>query len=258
MKVMPSKVGAERKKILILVGLVVIGAIVFLINRSPDGPPSQAAAPVSVNDSATAGRPARGAAASTSQTAPPTPSSLTLMPPQRGGAGRRTESAIEDFKPTLKLPDGTDVSRIDPSLKLDLMAKLREIPLEGGERSLFEFGPEPAPPVPHVSPVKPQTPSPAATQAATAAAAAAGTPGGTPAKPAAPPIPLKFYGYVSESKGPAKRAFFLDGEDIVVAGENETIRNRYKVVRIGVNSAIVEDTTNKSQQTLPLVEELPG
>ena len=49
---------------------------------------------------------------------------------------------------------------------------------------------------------------------------------------------MKFYGYVSESRmvtpGAAKRAFFLDGEDIVVAGENDIIRNRFKVIRIGV------------------------
>jgi hypothetical protein len=84
----------------------------------------------------------------------------------------------------------------------------------------------------------------------------------TPPKPVIPPIPLKYYGYVSESRavapGAAKRAFFLDGEDIVVAGENDMIHNRFKIIRIGVNSAVVEDTTNKNQQTLPLVEELPG
>jgi hypothetical protein len=80
----------------------------------------------------------------------------------------------------------------------------------------------------------------------------------TPPNPSPPPIPLKFYGYVGESQGPSKGAFFLDGEDIVVAGENDVIRSRYKVVRIGVNSAIVEDTATKNQQTLPLIEELPG
>ncbi len=84
----------------------------------------------------------------------------------------------------------------------------------------------------------------------------------TPPKPVIPPIPLKYYGYVSDSRnvapGAAKRAFFLDGEDIMVAGENEVIHNRFKVIRIGVNSAVVEDTSNKNQQTLPLVEELPG
>jgi len=36
------------------------------------------------------------------------------------------------------------------------------------------------------------------------------------------------------------------------------IHNRFKIIRIGVNSAVVEDTTNKNEQTLPLIEELPG
>ena len=83
-----------------------------------------------------------------------------------------------------------------------------------------------------------------------------------PAKPAVPPIPLKFYGYVDASQAAspssARQAFFLEGDDIFVAGENDVIGNHYKIVRITANSAIVEDTTNKNQQTLPLIEELPG
>jgi hypothetical protein len=241
MKLVPTKVGAERKQIFILGGLMVVFAIVYWINHTPDGPQPQAAAPTPVSaPSPNISRPTRAGAVY---------EATTPMPPQRGGGGR-ADSSIQDFKPTLKLPEGTDVSRIDPSLKLDLMAELQTIPLEGGERSLFEFGSEPKPPLPKVSPVKPQpVPVPAPVTVVTPPA---------PAKPVAPPIPLKFYGYVSETEGPNKRAFFLDGEDIVVAGENETIRNRYKVIRIGVNSAVVEDTANKNQQTLPLVEELPG
>lgn len=84
---------------------------------------------------------------------------------------------------------------------------------------------------------------------------------GEPPKPSgpppAPPIPLKFYGFSSRSG--AKRAFFLDSDnEIAVAGENDVIKNRYKIVRIGVNSVVVEDLTNKNQQTLPLIEELAG
>ena len=248
MKLIPAKIGAERKQIVILAALLVVFVVVYWINRNPDGAQPQASAPSGAGP-LTAANPAPARAGSSSTTAL-TPSSLTPMPPQRGGPDRRAEASIQDFKPTLKLPEGTDISRIDPSLKLDLMAKLLNTPLEGGERSLFEFGPEPKPPLPHVSPVKP-APLPVPLPAVPVTPAA-------PVKPAAPPIPLKFYGYVSESQGPSKRAFFLDGEDIVVAGENETIHNRYKVIRIGVNSAIVEDTTNKNQQTLPLVEELPG
>jgi hypothetical protein len=68
---------------------------------------------------------------------------------------------------------------------------------------------------------------------------------------------VKFYGYSGTARTAGVRsAFFLDGEDIVIARENEMIRNRYKILRIGVNSALVEDTVSKNQQTLPLIEEL--
>ena len=81
-----------------------------------------------------------------------------------------------------------------------------------------------------------------------------------PPEPKAPPIPLKFYGFVNKTKVGDKRAFFLDGEEIVIAGEGDMIKKRYKIVRIGVNSAVVEDTEFKgnNQQTLPLEAELNG
>jgi len=243
MKWIPSQFGAEPKKLAVLGGLAVVLVAVYFINRNPDVPqPPAPARPAVTGPAPLKPLPARPA----SKSAP--------LPPQRSAGARQGDAAIQDFKPTLKLPEGADVSRIDPSLRLDLMAQLQQLPMEGGERSLFEFGapPKPKTPTPVVEPVKPQSPA-----AAAAAAAAAETPV-TPPKPVVPPIPLKFYGYVNESQGPSKRAFFLDGEDIVVAGENDVIRNRFKVVRIGVNSATVEDTTTKNQQTLPLIEELQG
>jgi hypothetical protein len=245
MSLIPTQLGADRKKIAILGGLVLVLATVFLLNRTSDGPQPQAASPAAPAPVISANSVPRG------NVNAPAPSALIQMPPQRGGGDRRAEASIQDFKPSLKLPDGVDVSRIDPSLKLDLMAKLQQTPLQGGERSLFDFGAEPRPPLPKVNPVKPP-PLPIVPVTPVAATPV------MPPKPVIPPIPLKFYGYVSESEGPSRRAFFLDGEDIVVAGENDTIRNRYRVIRIGVNSAVVEDTTNKNQQTLPLIEELPG
>ena len=160
-------------------------------------------------------------------------------------------SSGDDFRPSLKLPEGMDVSSIDPNLKLDLLAKVRKVSAEGGSRSLFEFytpPPPPPPPLPKQPPIIPKPP----TDAERRAAEAKNEP---PKPPPPPPIPLKFYGLSGGLRSAARRAFFLDGEDIVQAGENETIRNRYKVVRIGVNSAVVEDTVAKNQQTLPMVEE---
>jgi hypothetical protein len=80
-----------------------------------------------------------------------------------------------------------------------------------------------------------------------------------PPKPAAAPPPspisLKYYGFSSAPGNTVKTAFFLDGEDILVAKEGETLKRRYRLVRIGVNSVVMEDTESKRQQTIPLSEE---
>jgi hypothetical protein len=238
-KLAPKGIGAEPKKLAVLGGLLVAAVVVYWMNRTPPAPESAPA--VSQTRSIPVAPPARAVAPA------PMPAQRT---PARGGIGVRT--SVEDFRPTLKLPEGADVSRIDPTLKLELLAKVQQVPMEGGTRSLFEFSQPPAPPPPPVKPIKPGP--------VTAEAKPPETPPAPPAeppKPAAPAIPLKFYGYVNNARGGGtRRAFFLDGDDIFVAGENDLIRNRYKIVRIGVNSAVVEDTTTKNQQTLPLVEEL--
>ena len=162
----------------------------------------------------------------------------------------------EDSKPSLKPKKDEEVDRsnIDPTLRLDLLAKLKNVKVEGGGRSLFDLGPAPAAVPAQKEPEKiavvhlPIGPEPKP------------TPPPPPPPPTAPPVPLKFYGFVNQTKAGVKRAFFLDGEDIIVASEGQLIKSRYKIVRIGVNSAVVEDTQFKTnnQQTLPLVEEVPG
>ncbi|MBY0372842.1 MAG: hypothetical protein K2Q23_02545 [Bryobacteraceae bacterium] len=155
-----------------------------------------------------------------------------------------------------------DPMTIDPTLRLDLIAKLQEVRYAGVGRNLFEFGgvaPEPA---------KPTTPDPKIPirkpgLEPTRLARAAGpdtkpVPPPPPPPPQAPPIPLKYYGYV-DNRSPLKRGFFLDGEDIQVAGEGQLIKRRYKVIRIGLTSVEMEDISFPGQrQTLPLVEEPIG
>jgi len=80
-----------------------------------------------------------------------------------------------------------------------------------------------------------------------------------PGPPPAPPIPLKFYGFVHAARTGDRRAFFMENDDIYIAAEGEMIKKRYKVIKIGINSAVLEDSQYKSdqnnQQTLKLVEE---
>jgi len=241
-RLLPSNVGAEPKKLAILGAFVAVLGAVYWYNRTPSGGTEMAA--VSTPSAPAPAQPAPAPVtrpAAVPQATRSTPGSATA----RGGN-------IADFKPTLKLPEGFDVSRIDPALRLELLAKVREVGPEGGAKSLFEFSQPPPPPPPKVKPI---VPGPVASAAPSPAEAPKGPPE-PPKPPPPPPIPLKFYGYAGTTRSGTRRAFFLDGDDILVAGENETVKNRYRIVRIGVNSAVVEDTTNKNQQTLPLVEEL--
>ena len=133
------------------------------------------------------------------------------------------------------------------SLRLDLLAKLQQVELPAAGRNLFQTGPPPKPAVPlagkePVIALKTEPPKPAA-------------PLPPPGPPPPPPINLKYYGFSAAAGNSTKTAFFLDGEDILMAKEGETVKRRYRVVRIGVNSVVMEDTENKHQQTLPLAEE---
>ena len=69
---------------------------------------------------------------------------------------------------------------------------------------------------------------------------------------------MKYYGFQGGPRQASKRAFFLEGDEIRIASEGELIGKRYKVVRIGLTSAVVEDTQQSYEQTLPLEEVQQG
>jgi hypothetical protein len=232
MNFVPDKLGGSRKQVMWLIGLSVVLAVVYFSQREPSSP--TVAAPVKP-------------APSTARQGPVVPES-SFGPKMPTRSGRKAD----DFRPTLKLPDGVDVTKIDPTLKIDLLAKLQKVPLEGGSRSVFDWGQAPAPPPPpfvaKINPVEIEAQKRKTEEAKQYAK-------DHPPKPMAPPIPLKFYGYANRLTGPARQAFFLDGEEIEIKGENDVIRSRYKIIRIGINSATVEDLQSHDQQTLPLVAE---
>ena len=247
MKLAPAAVGAEPKKLALLGVLLLLAGGGYYWASRPDVPAGANTSPASA---ATA---VKTSVAPSSAVIPSPQRTTTSSGPRSTSRGGRASNSGDDFRPTLKLPEGMEVSSVDPTLKLDLMAKVRKVPVEGGSRSLFEFytpPPPPPPPVPKPQPIVPK-PLTAAEQKA------AELKKGPPPTPPPPPIPLKFYGYSGAQRSNVRRAFFLSGEDIVQAGENETLLNRYKIIRIGVNSAVVEDTVAKNQQTLPLADEAP-
>ena len=163
-----------------------------------------------------------------------------------------------EFRPSVRPKRGEqrpDPMTIDPTLRIDLLAKLQNVTVEGTRRSIFDFSQAPKPDAAKEAAAKPKVPSPIVPVKPAEPQQAANA---EPSKPVAPPIPLKFYGYVSPAGAPRKRAFFMEGEEIHVVNEGELVKRRYKIVRIGVNSVVVEDTQFGSQQTLPLEEQQPS
>ena len=226
--------GAEPKKIAILGTLVAVGGYVFYANvlSGPSAPQPSVKSAV---------KPAAPVLTGSSK-APNISRAKTSV---RGGVS-------QEFKPHLPKPDERpDYTKIDPTLRLDLLTKVQSMDPEGGARSLFQFAPAPAPKAVEVAAIKPGPrtygPEPPPKPAAAAV---------PPPPPPPPPITLKFYGFSKPKPDGQKRAFFMDGEDIFVAAEGELVKKRYRVVRIDANSVVMEDTEFKNnRQTLALQPE---
>ena len=230
-KWMPTGLGAEPKKVLFLIGLLALSPLAYYYGTSSDTPVTPAASPK-------AGR----------VTLPVVEPSVAVRPAPRP-ASRAARNSTDDFRPSLKLPEDFDLSKVDPTLKTDLLAKVRGVDA-GSSRSLFEFYTPPPPPPPPTKPIIPTGP-----KEDPFAKAEPPKPAAPPPPPPPPPIPLKYYGYAGAPRAGSKlKAFFLEGEDTFVVGENDMVKSRYRIVRIGATSAEVEDTVSKNKQTLRLLE----
>jgi len=243
-KIFGMSLGAEPKQLAALGGLLLILAIVWFVTRDSGGSPGPSQQ-----------------SASTTRVPPDlksVPSAATRrdLPggPKRLGSRQTLSAGVKEFRPSLK-PDKDnpiDPSRTDPTIHLASLIKIQGVPLAGGGRSLFDFG---------------SMPSAEAAKTATAVvkpknvfvAYGPPKPEPMPPPPPVPPppaIPLKFYGFVHSARLNDRRAFFMENEEIFIASEGEMIKKRYKLVRIGVNSADLEDTQYKNnKQTIKLAEE---
>lgn len=181
------------------------------------------------------------------------------------GGGRNRLNTAQEFVPRVggrRPEDRADPAKTDPTLRLELLARLQQLPPSAaGGRSLFAFSD--APPVAttkdttikldkskkdggkkdgtDIAKAEPPPPPPVSRPAE---------------EPPPPAIPLKFYGFVHGQGG--KRAFFrLGEEEIFMASEGQMVQGRYKIVRIGLSSAMVEDTQHKNNQQSLRIEEIP-
>jgi hypothetical protein len=225
-------VGAEPKKVAILAGIVVFGIALYFYNSSSDVAISVPTAP--------------------------TPVASSVAPAAASGRTQRSRRVQNTaFQPRVigsRPDDKVDPASINPELRLDLLAKVQGIePAEAG-RNLFQFGQAPAPPKP-VQPVPSNVPKIPVNTAPPPSAVTKLTPSGPPPPP---PIDLKYYGYVVSKTDGQKQAFLLDGDNILMVSENQTVKQRYRIVKIALTTIEIEDLQAKNTQTLRLPPDAPG
>jgi hypothetical protein len=123
-------------------------------------------------------------------------------------------------------------------LKLEALKGQRE-ELREAERNPFRFRPKPPPPPPAVT-------RPLARPDVVAAPVPTGP-------PPPPPIPLRFIGFV-DAAGPTGRVGILsDGRGNVFQGkEGDIIEGRYRVLRVGTDSAELVYLDGRGRQTIRL------
>ena len=243
------KTGLEdKRKVAALAALGLLAGYFFYANvLAPQGapPPSGRTAANAPEESATDAAPAR-----------PTVAAPAAAPSPRGAArpARPADrNRSEEFHPVLhsKNPDEQiDPNTVDPRIRLDLLARLQRVAPAGGGRNLFQTGPAPPPkpagPEPVIKPVKPLPGPPDVFH--TEPVVAQGP-------PPLPPITFKYYGLTTIRRNGKRTAFFMSGEEILIRAVGDTVVGSYKLVSIGLTSAVVEDTQSKRQQTVPLAEE---
>jgi hypothetical protein len=126
------------------------------------------------------------------------------------------------------------------------LEELKQTPPEPGaaDRNPFRFYVKPPPPPPPPPPpviVVPQQPPPPAPR-----------PGDEKyVPPPPPPIPLKFIGTMEQ--GTKKVAIFSDGKGLPIYGrEGEIVLGQYRIVKIGVESVVMEYPDGRGRQTIPM------
>lgn len=122
----------------------------------------------------------------------------------------------------------------EPTLQLDRLRKAQNDQYTGTQRNIFVAAPPPAPkqvarteaPPPFVGPQPPPPPPPLQ-------------------------VPVEFYG-IESSQG-RQVALLKNGDDVLIVSPGGTFMNRFRLLRIGNESAEVEEISSGRHATLPLV-----
>jgi hypothetical protein len=186
--------------------------------------------------------------------APPVVPASTDVAARATPAKASARNLSDEFLPVLhskRTEERIDPMSVDPTLRLGRLAKLEEVAPAGSGRNLFTMGQAPPP--------KPVGPEPVVRVAAAHRMGPQEIPvpviAGPPPPPPMPPITFRYYGFSTVRRDGKKTAFFLIGEDVTVKAVGDMVDRVYRLLSIGLTSAVVEDTQSKRTQTVPLAEE---
>ncbi len=166
---------------------------------------------------------------------------LTVLWQMRSQPGPVAPVASTEHKHAVAVP----ADALDPRLHLDLLAAGENVRYEGTGRNIFRATDEPLPiEKVKISPLKKAQLEQQAQQQAAARAI-----------PVAPPIPLKFFG-MSKANGEKPRGFFSQGDDVWIAHEGDVVNRHYRIARINLRDAEVEDLMTSHKENIPLAQGL--
>ena len=171
--------------------------------------------------------------------------SAPRLPIAGGGPTSRPPTA------DLPAPQESDASS-DASLRKELLERVRAIDTPVVDRNIFNFGrPKPRE---VVGPTKEE-----AQLAQAKLEAAVKAPQPKPKPPPATPAPRsvappkwKYYGLASAAESETRRAFLLDGDEILLASKGALLQGRYRIIEIGLQAVKLEDTQEDQHFSIPL------
>jgi len=152
---------------------------------------------------------------------------------------RDTGPAVAPSASAAEVPK--DARRREPDLpRIDLARLDRPRPESGvGHRDLFDFAAPPPtpppPPMPSAPPVE-ETPPPVT----------------VPTPPPLPPLNIKYIGAFEGKKGLKVAVLMTDRKEVLTGQVGEVVANRYRIVKIGLESVDVQDVGSEQVRRIPL------
>ena len=144
--------------------------------------------------------------------------------------------------PSASAAEAPGTAKREPELpRIDLARLDRPRPASGiGRRDLFDFATPPPtpppPPMPSAPPVAEETPPPVT----------------VPTPPPLPPLNIKYIGAFEGKKGLKVAVLMTDRKEVLTGQAGEVVANRYRIVRIGLESVDVQDVGSDQVRRIPL------